>query len=114
LVHELSICGSIAEIVRRRAADRPVSTIHLRIGRLRQVVPDTLVYCWELVSADTELDGAALEVEDVPARIVCQDCDATTLVGELPLFMCHACNGVNVSVVSGEEFLITALDLAEA
>jgi hydrogenase nickel incorporation protein HypA/HybF len=113
-VHELSICGSIAEIVTRRAADRPVATIHLRIGQLRQVVPDTLVYCWGLVSTDTELDGSVLEVENVPASIRCADCGATTVVGDLPLFMCSACTGVDVSVVSGEEFLITALELAEA
>jgi hydrogenase nickel incorporation protein HypA/HybF len=113
-VHELSICGSIADIVKRRAADRSVEKIHLRIGQLRQVVPDTLVYCWGLVSAETELDGSVLEVENVQARILCKECGATTLVGDLPLFMCHECNGVDVSVVSGEEFLITALELAEA
>lgn len=113
-MHELAICGSIAEIVKRRAADRPVSVIYLRIGRLRQVVPETLVYCWDLVSADTELDGAALEVEDVPARIVCKTCGATTVLNELPLFVCSACGGVDSDVVSGEELLITAIDLVEA
>jgi hydrogenase nickel incorporation protein HypA/HybF len=113
-MHELSICESIAEIVTRRAADRPVGTIHLRIGRLRQVVPDTLVYCWNLLSADTELDGTTLDIENVPARIACRDCGATSVLDDLPLFMCSGCGGVGVDVVSGEEFLITSLDLVEA
>jgi hydrogenase nickel incorporation protein HypA/HybF len=111
-LHELAICGSIADIVVRRAQQRRVQRIHLRIGQLRQVVPDTLSYCWGLVSAESELDGAQLEIENVPARVRCRDCSATSEVGELPLFVCHSCNGVNVDVVSGEEFLITALDLA--
>lgn len=41
-MHELAICGSIADIVKRRAADRQVAAVHLRIGQLRQIVPDTL------------------------------------------------------------------------
>ena len=113
-MHELAICGSIAEIVCRRAADRPVAAIYLRIGRLRQVVPETLRDCWELVSADTDLDGAALEVEQVPASIVCKACGATSVLGDLPLFICSECDGVDLDVVSGEEFLITAIDLVEA
>lgn len=111
-MHELSICGSIADIVTRRAAQRQVETIHVRIGQLRQVVPDTLVYCWSLATADTELGGSVLEVESVPARVACRDCGQTTDIGDFPVFVCNTCNGVDVSVVSGEEFLITALDLA--
>jgi len=57
-VHELSLCGSIGSIVERHAAGRPVSVIHVQIGQLRQVVPDTLVYCWELVSEGTQLAGS--------------------------------------------------------
>lgn len=87
--------------------------IHIRIGQLRQVVPDTLDYCWSLVSAGSELDGAVLDIETVPARIACQDCGTVGEVGELPLFVCESCHGVAVSVVAGEEFLITALDVAE-
>lgn len=113
-MHELAICGSIAEIVTRRAAERPVDVIYLRIGRLRQVVPETLRYCWDLVSADTELDGAVLEVEEVPASIVCNTCGSTSVLDDLPLFVCSVCGGVDLDVVSGEEFLITAIDLVEA
>ena len=50
-VHELSICSSIADIVTRHAAGRTVQVINVRAGQLRQIVPDTLVYCWGLVSA---------------------------------------------------------------
>ncbi|MGH8962340.1 MAG: hydrogenase maturation nickel metallochaperone HypA [Jatrophihabitantaceae bacterium] len=111
-MHELSICGSIADAVLRRAGERRVETIHVRIGQLRQVVPDTLSYCWGLVSTESELDGSVLEVQTVPARIRCQDCEQTSELGELPLFVCGHCRSVAVSVVAGEEFMITALDVA--
>jgi hydrogenase nickel incorporation protein HypA/HybF len=111
-VHELSICGSIADIVTRRAAGRAVKVINVRVGQLRQVVPDTLVYCWELVSADTPLAGSRISVEFVPARIRCRSCGQVTDVGAVPVFACGGCGGLDVEVVSGEEFLITSLELA--
>jgi len=111
-VHELSICGSIADIVSRRAGGRPVRVINVRVGQLRQVVPDTLAYCWDLVSADTPLDGSRLAVESVPARLRCRDCHRETEVGDLPVFYCGSCGATNTEVVAGEEFLITSVDLA--
>jgi hydrogenase nickel incorporation protein HypA/HybF len=110
-VHELSICGSIADIVTRRAAGQAVKVINVRVGQLRQVVPDTLVYCWELVSAETPLAGSRISVEPVPVRVRCRSCERVTDVGEVPVFACGGCGGFDVEVVSGEEFLITSLEL---
>jgi hydrogenase nickel incorporation protein HypA/HybF len=110
-VHELSICGSIADIVTRRAAGRAVKVINVRVGQLRQVVPDTLVYCWELVSADTPLAGSRISIEAVPARIRCRSCDEVTDVGAIPVFACGGCGGFDAEVVSGEEFLLTSLEI---
>jgi hydrogenase nickel incorporation protein HypA/HybF len=111
IVHELSICSSIADIVTRHAAGRTVQVINVRAGQLRQIVPDTLVYCWGLVSAGTPLAGSRISVEPVPARIRCRSCGQVTDVGELPVFTCGGCGGFAVEVVSGEEFLITSLEL---
>ena len=113
-MHELSVCASIADVVTRRAAGRPVSVINVRAGQLRQIVPDTLVYCWGLLSADTPLAGSRIVVESVPARIRCRSCAHAADVGDLPVFACASCGGIDVEVVAGEEFLITSLELAEA
>jgi hydrogenase nickel incorporation protein HypA/HybF len=110
-VHELSICSSIADIVTRHADGRTVRVINVRAGQLRQIVPDTLVYCWGLVSAGTPLAGSRISVEPVPARIRCRSCSSVTDVGEVPVFACGGCGGFAVEVVSGEEFLITSLEL---
>ena len=112
-MHELSICASIADIATRRAAGRPVSVINVRVGQLRQIVPDTLVYCWGLLCEDTSLAGSRIVVETVPARIRCRSCEHTADVGDLPVFACAGCGGIDVEVVAGEEFLITSLELAE-
>ncbi|MFC5994651.1 hydrogenase maturation nickel metallochaperone HypA [Pseudonocardia hispaniensis] len=112
-MHELSICKSIVDIVNRHAAGRDVRTVHLRVGMLRQIVPDTLVYCWSLVNEETPLAGSSLEVESVPAAIRCTDCNHTQTLDE-PILVCANCAGTKVEIVAGEEFLITSLELSEA
>jgi hydrogenase nickel incorporation protein HypA/HybF len=112
-VHELSLCGSIANIVERHAAGRSVSVIRIQIGQLRQVVPETLVYCWDLVSEGTSLAGSRIDVEAIPARIRCRACDQIAEVGDLPILVCRECGSTDAEIVSGEEFMITSLDLAE-
>lgn len=112
-MHELSICRSIADIVAQHAGEGRVDAIHLRIGQLRQIVPDTLTYCWSMVSAGTPLDGSTLTIDSVPGRLSCQACGAENDIGRHPFFVCQACQSTDVRVVAGEEFLITSLDLAE-
>lgn len=111
-MHELSICRAIADIVNRHSAGRPVRTVHIRIGQLRQIVPETLAYCWPLVNDETPLSGSALDVEHVPARIRCRNCDRTQELNA-PILVCDHCSGQDVEIIAGEEFLITSLDLME-
>jgi len=112
-VHELSLCGAIADVATRHAGPRRVKVIHLRIGQLRQVVPDTLAFCWTLVSEDTDLAGSVLAVERVPARLRCRACNEPFALDGTIAFVCPACMSLDVEVVSGEDFDVTALDLAE-
>jgi hydrogenase nickel incorporation protein HypA/HybF len=111
-VHELSLCGAIADVVTRRAGQRRVEVVHLLIGQLRQVVPDTLSYCWTLVCADTDLDGSVLDIESVPCQLRCGSCAAESCLDAVPVFACSSCGSVDVEVVSGEELVVTALEVA--
>jgi hypothetical protein len=44
-MHELSLAGAVVDTVERHAAGRRVLVIQLRLGELRQVVPDSLAFC---------------------------------------------------------------------
>jgi hydrogenase nickel incorporation protein HypA/HybF len=111
-MHELSICRSIVDIVVRHADGREVRTVNIRIGKLRQIVPDTLVYCWSLINEETPLARSRLAVESIAAAIRCTLCDHVQDLTEA-VFVCASCGGQKVEIVAGEEFLITSLELAE-
>ena len=108
-MHELSICTSLAALVERHAAGRRVSVVHLDVGHLRQVVPATLTYSWDVVVAGGPLAGSSLEINHVPAVIECRDCAASTTLAH-PVFRC-TCGSTAVDVVSGNELLVRSLDL---
>lgn len=109
-MHELALCRSVVATVAPHADGRPVSRVHLRIGHLRQVVPGALDLAWRAVTEGTDLDGAVLDVEDVPAVVRCRRCAAETRL-EWPVLVCGACEGRDVELVSGEELLVTAIDV---
>ena len=110
-MHELSLCGAIADVASRRAGDRHVSAVHVRIGQLRQVVPDTLAFCWDLVVEGSGLAGAALEIERVPALLRCRSCAGEFRPEPHSGLACTACGGLDCEVLTGEELDVTALDL---
>lgn len=112
-MHELSLCNTIQQVVLRAAEERKVSVVHLQVGQLRQVVPDTLRYCWGLVTADGPLAGSQLAVESVPVRGRCRGCTAETVVRDVLVLVCGECGSPDLELLSGEEFLITTLDLAD-
>ena len=113
-MHELSLCNAIREVVGRAAAGRPVDTVHLRVGKFRQVVPETLCYCWELVTATSPLAGSTLAIDHVDISLRCAACTAeTTPQGPLAL-VCTTCGSGDVSILTGEEFLVTSLELKES
>ena len=111
-MHELSICTAISGIAERHAAGRRVERVCIDVGGLRQVVPTTLSYCWEIVVTDTELHGSVLDVNEIPVSIDCAVCGTRTVL-EHPVFRCASCAGSDVTVASGNELNITSLILQE-
>ena len=111
-MHELSICGAIADIAADHANGRQVRRIELRIGHLRQVVPETLQWCWDAHTRDGPFEGCALAVDHVPAVLGCAACgEETVLAG--PVLRCGACHGTDARLMSGDEFLIVSIDVAD-
>lgn len=111
-MHELSLCRSIYGIADRARDGRRVASIEVRVGQLRQVVPDTLVYCWGLVTEQGPLAGSVLEIDHVPVVIECRACHAQTAITEVLLLVCGECGSGDITVVTGEEFMVVGMRLA--
>lgn len=112
-MHELSLSGAVLNTVVKHAGERRVSLVTLRVGRLRQVVPDTLEFYFEFVARETICEGARLELEIVEASLRCSPCARQWAI-EIPAFRCPTCGGSDVEVASGDEFEVESIEIEEA
>ena len=111
-MHELSLSSAIVNTVVKHADGRRVSVVSLRVGHLRQVVPDSLEFYFEFVARGTVCEGARLEQEAVPAALRCDACAAEWEM-ELPFFRCPGCDSAEVGVISGNEFEVESIEVEE-
>lgn len=112
-MHELSLCQAIAGVVRPHAAGRRVEVVRVRVGALRQVVPESLSFCWTLVREQQDMPQAELELEFVPAEVSCRSCGRRSEIASRFSVSCPLCQSAEVTVVAGEEFLVTSVDVSD-
>jgi hydrogenase nickel incorporation protein HypA/HybF len=111
-MHELSVSSAVLDTVLKHAAGRRVTVVSLRIGHLRQVVPDSLAFYFELVSRETLCEGARLEQEYVAARLRCHGC-GSEWDPEDAWFRCTGCGGPG-DVIAGNELEVESIEVEEA
>jgi hydrogenase nickel incorporation protein HypA/HybF len=111
-MHELSLASALVATVEKFADGHPVTTVNVRIGRLRQVVPDSLEFYFEVVARGTVCEGSRLELEVVPARLHCSACRHEWELTEPP-FWCPRCSSHEVTVAGGDEFLVESIEIEE-
>jgi hydrogenase nickel incorporation protein HypA/HybF len=122
-VHELAIANAILAVAEGHAEGRPVSVVRAKLGRLRQVVPESLAFYFEIAGRGTLCDGAALEWERVPSLLRCGACGAEwdpappaahERAERIIAFRCPACAGSDHQVVSGDELIVESIDVEES
>jgi hydrogenase nickel incorporation protein HypA/HybF len=123
-MHELSVSSAIVDTVLKYAEGRRVTVVSLRLGKLRQVVPESLSFYFDIVGRDTLCEGAVLELEMIDALMACDECGhewdpapqpehGEIVGGELlmPQFRCPACQAAGAAVIRGDELEVESIDV---
>jgi hydrogenase nickel incorporation protein HypA/HybF len=111
-MHELSLSEAIVATALRHAEGRRVTLVGMRVGHLRQVVPDSLAFYFEIVARGTACEGARLALESVPATLRCGGC-GHAFSPDVPAFRCPLCAAGDVTVEHGDEFQIDYIEVEE-
>ncbi len=121
-MHELAVAQAIVAAAESHADGRPVSIVRVRVGRLRQVVPEYLSFYFEVAAKETGCDGAALQWERVDSRLRCSGCGeewdpapppAQTGDELIVRFRCPECESADHRVISGDELIVESIDVTE-
>jgi hydrogenase nickel incorporation protein HypA/HybF len=112
-MHEMGIANSILDGVdaelRRRPGSRALK-VGVRIGELAGVDPDAVNFAFEALTLGTPLADLKLEVEYVPPRSRCRDCNEEFEVRNYEL-LCPACGSLGTVRISGDELEFTFLEI---
>jgi hydrogenase nickel incorporation protein HypA/HybF len=111
-MHELSVATAILNTALRHSADRRVSLVSVRVGRMRQVVPGSLSFYFDIVARDTPCEGATLELDEIDTRLQCREC-GRGWSPEIPAFRCPGCGSARVEVVAGEELEVDFIEVED-
>ena len=108
-MHELALCQGIIEEVSARVVDAKVLKVVVEVGKFAMVLPEALRFSFDLCAEGTVLEGAALEIRELPGKGRCLDCQKEILL-ERPFDSC-SCGSAALLRLSGDELRIVEVEV---
>ncbi len=111
-MHEWTIADNLVRLVgeaARKEGLAEVSRVYLRVGLLRQVIPQTLKTAFARLIGETEFAGAELKIEEVPLAVKCRGCGSEKAGDDLA-FTCGGCGSTDLEIISGDELLLDSME----
>ncbi|MBW2057099.1 MAG: hydrogenase maturation nickel metallochaperone HypA [Deltaproteobacteria bacterium] len=111
-MHEFSIAQSIVQILQDQMRIHGLSkieTVRLRIGAMRSVQTDSLSFSFDVLTAGSPLEGARLQIEEVPMGGRCTECGKRFTLNNWT-DDCPFCGAALIEIVSGKELDIVAVE----
>ncbi len=108
-MHELALTENIIAGVAERVEGARVTRVVLQIGKLSGVVPEAVRFCFDVCAAGTALEGASLEIVEIPARAICRSCKSTIELSDM-IALC-SCGSANLRMLSGNELRVKEVEV---
>jgi len=109
-VHELSITESVIAAVTEKVGDRKVERVTLAVGKLSGVVAESVYFYFDLCAEGTPLEGAKLEIVEVPGKAYCRTC--TNEVELVDMIALCPCGSADLEILAGEDLRIKEVEVA--
>jgi hydrogenase nickel incorporation protein HypA/HybF len=114
-MHELSLAQNIISIIEEQMRDRPssrVKAVYLQVGKMSNVLVDSLIFGFDTLIGGTAFQGARLVIEEPPVIVRCRSCSAESQIEHFN-FCCANCGGVDVEIIGGTELFVTSIEIEE-
>jgi hydrogenase nickel incorporation protein HypA/HybF len=108
-VHELSVAQSLIDVLVEKLASEPIAAVeavYVSVGQLSGVDPAALKSAFHIAAGGTIVQGAVLEIQDVPVRIWCSRCNAERGVASLRDLRCTECGQASNDLRAGRELFV--------
>jgi hydrogenase nickel incorporation protein HypA/HybF len=122
-LHEFSAACSIVDTALEAAKSNKatkVSTVNVELGEFTFLVPEQLIFNFEIASKNSILEGAELRIRTVKGRLLCNDCKFEgesqvdpNIPNQIAVFApmkCPKCGGSSTKITGGKDFVITSIE----
>jgi hydrogenase nickel incorporation protein HypA/HybF len=112
-MHELSIARSIVETVLDEAGKAhaaKVVKVTLKIGELAGVMPDSLLFSFELLTRGTIAAEAELSIITLAITAQCSRCNSIFTITQ-NRYRCSECGNPDIELRSGRELQIAGMEI---
>jgi hydrogenase nickel incorporation protein HypA/HybF len=112
-MHEMSIAQSLMEILREEMTKhdaKVLKSVHLQIGQLSAIVPESLSFCFQIMVEGTEMEGAKLVMDVIPLRGTCPECRKEFEIQDYH-FACPTCGSVKIETISGQDLAVVDMEV---
>ena len=109
-MHELGMCEAIVDAIERRAGERPVAGVRVRVGRLHHVHPEAFDQSFAMAAAGTVAEDARAELVILPIRLHCLACEVEVEADETYGDACSVCGSFDVELTGGDELVLESIE----
>ena len=109
---DVAYAQSAGIVVRNTPQASADSVGELVIGRFSGVSVESIRFAFEVLSPETRMEGAKLDVEEPKAVCACQTCGRRSQIEDLAP-ECPACGDDKITIEGGQEMILKSIELEE-
>jgi hydrogenase nickel incorporation protein HypA/HybF len=113
-MHEASIAISLLETVSdlcRQEGYNSIEVVRLKVGKAAGILPDALLFAFDVVKAGTIASQAELLIEYVSLGGFCCDCGSQFDSEERYIYTCPICKSRSIKITRGDEMQIIDMEV---
>jgi hydrogenase nickel incorporation protein HypA/HybF len=115
-MHEASIALSILDIVTGKCSAegyRSVTSVRVKIGRAAGIMPEALLFTFDVAKGETLAANAELIIDMIPLGGTCSACGEVFEVGNHYVLNCPKCGSAEFKIDRGYEMEIADMEVDE-
>ena len=112
-MHEMTIARQIVGIVEETLSTHPntiCTTVHIKIGEMRAIIPESLNFAYQAIIQGTRLSQSKLVITSVPVMARCHSCQKQMHIRDFE-FLCSACHSQDLEIMEGRELHVEKLEV---
>ena len=113
-MHEASIAISLIETVSdlcQQEGYNSIESVRLKVGRAAGILPDALLFAFDVAKSDTIANKAELIIEYIPLGGFCYDCGSQFDSEDRYIYACPACKSSAIKITRGDELQIIDMEV---